>query len=678
MIKVFINNQAIMVPKNASVLEACEALGVYVPRFCYHERLNVAGNCRMCLVEIEKAPKPIAACAFPVSSNMRIYTDTPMVQKARENVMEFLLLNHPLDCPICDQGGECDLQEQAMIFGSDRSRFFYVKRTVGDKNCGPLVKTIMTRCIHCTRCVRFFQDIAGQEDLGTTLRGSDTEIGTYVGKILNSELSGNVIDLCPVGALTSKPYAFTARPWEIKTVETIDVTDSVGANIKINFKETEILRVLPSLNDSLNEEWISDKTRFCFDALKTQRIGSPLAKFENKFVKISWQNFFVQNSNVLKSLLELNSEQVLFVCGNTLDLETIQILKKMTENFGIRLISEDYLNTGNHLMGAIKSNVTFTDVLESDLCLSIGTNTRFESALLNVRLKKRIRMGNFTKASIGLYDDLTYNNQSIGNSLKTLLSIAEGNHFFCQKLVKAKTPFLILGSGLKKRIDGHTLNILIAKLSKVIKIVDEDWLGVNFLPLSSNKVGEFLLGVDSKNKQDFSQIKYVYCVGLNSLSNLLVNFKNSDSFIVVQSPFSDPSLQRGNLILPSTAFSEKEGTFINLEGRVQKTRSVLPGPNLAKNDSIILRSLSHSLSDSKREIEIVKPVVLNFLENKRSFSKSLLFEKQTTLGKVQKTPFKVIISNFFSDSILAKNSQILSRCGSIFKKNYRNYLDIRY
>jgi len=677
MVKVFINNKILFVPKNTSVLEACEAIGVYVSRFCYHERLNVAGNCRMCLVEIEKAPKPIASCAFPVAYNMRVYTDTPMVQKARENVMEFLLLNHPLDCPICDQGGECDLQDQAIIFGTDRGRFFFNKRTVEDKNCGLLVKTIMTRCIHCTRCVRFFQDVAGQEDFGTTLRGSETEIGTYVGKSLNSELSGNVIDLCPVGALTSKPYAFAARPWEIKTTETIDVSDSVGSNIKINFKETEILRVVPALNYSLNEEWISDKTRFCFDALKMHRIGSPFLKTQNKFTKITWKEALIKNANKLKTLLKLNSEQIVFISGNNADLETLQVVKKTAQDFGIRLIPEDFLRLDSNLMSSVKFNTTFTDILESDLCLSIGTNTRFEASLLNVRLKKRTKTGNFTKVSIGLCDELTYSNDSIGNSFKTLIDIAEGKHPFCQKLIKAKNPFIIIGSTLKKRIDAASLDALIFKLTKYTKIINENWLGINFLPLTASKVGESLLGLDTKNKQNFANVKYIYCIGLDSYSNLFSKINVDNVFIVSQSPFSDSLLQKTNLILPSTAFTEKENTFINLEGRFQKTNVILSGPDLAKNDAKIVSLISNEYLAKIRLFPnestlIFQPVALNIKQNKNFFLKNLLFKNFKSTVKIQKTPFKLVISNFFSGNLLTKNSQILLKCASLFKKNYLN------
>jgi len=625
----------------------------------------------MCLVEIEKAPKPIASCAFPVTPNMRIYTDTPMVQKARENVMEFLLLNHPLDCPICDQGGECDLQEQAMIFGSDRSRFFYTKRSVEDKNCGPLVKTIMTRCIHCTRCIRFFQDVAGQEDFGTTLRGRETEIGTYTEKALISELSGNIIDLCPVGALTSKPYAFIARPWEIKSVETIDILDSIGSNIKINFKETEILRVLPVLNDSLNEEWISDKTRFFFDALKRQRIGTPFFKADNVFVKINWLKALEQNSRALEKLLKYKTEQIIFICGNNADLETIQHVKAISQDLGISFIHEDYLNIDYSLMNSVKTNTTFTDILNSDLCLSIGTNTRFEASLLNVRLRKRIRVGNFITACIGLAENLTYSNNSIGNSLKTLIELAEGKHIFCQKLVKAKTPIIILGSAIKKRIDSKSIQSLINNLNKYIKIVDENWLGINFLPLTPNKVGSLLLGQSNQNKLSLKKIKYAYCVGIDDYKNIYSKLSSKNIFIVNQTPFSNSENNKANLILPNTTFTEKKSTFINLEGRVQETKIVLPGPSLARDDLKIILALFSNIVKENHEL---KTNFLNFSRNKKSFNKELQKKKKINYNKIYKTPIKPVITNFFSSNILTKNSIVMSKCANIFKNNYSNFI----
>lgn len=678
MVKVFVNNYAVLVPKNTSVLEACESIGVSIPRFCYHERLNVAGNCRMCLVEVEKAPKPIASCSFPVSPNMKIFTNTPLVKKARENVLEFLLMNHPLDCPICDQGGECDLQEQTIMFGSDRSRFFYSKRGVEDKNCGPLVKTIMTRCIHCTRCVRFFQDIGGQEDLGTTLRGQNTEIGTYIGKNLNSELSGNIIDLCPVGALTSKPYAFSARPWEIKSVETIDVQDGVGSNIKINFKETEILRIVPVLNDTLNEEWISDKTRFSFDGLKNQRLGSPFS-LNYDITKVNWRTALKIFHSHLEKVLKQNPENVLFICGNTLDLETFEKLKQVAQTLGITLVTEEYLNLENNLLSSTKMNTTFSDILKSDLCLTVGANTRFEASLLNVRIKKRVRMGNFVKASIGLRDELTYPNDSIGNSIKTLIEISEGKHSFCQQLVKAKRPFIIFGSAVKKRLDSKALSALIEKLSKYSKVVDEEWLGINFLSSQSNTVGSNLVGISQKNKIKITDKswKFIYCIGLDSFEEKFRFSEDSlkDSYVVFQTSLAFSSLLKikKGLLLPSTTFAERSGTFVNIEGRMQKTSAALISPALAQDDLKIVNALFSKFCKNEILFSSLKNN-FDFSSNRNTFVKNMLipFCKETP-QKVMKTPLTVLLSNFFLSSQVTKNSLIMTKCSSIFKKNYVNF-----
>jgi NADH-quinone oxidoreductase chain G len=672
MIKVFVNNKSVIVPKNTSALEACEAVGIIVPRFCYHERLNVAGNCRMCLVEIEKTPKPIASCAFPVAPNMRIYTDTPLVHKARENVLEFLLINHPLDCPICDQGGECDLQEQTMVFGSDRSRFFYSKRSVEDKNCGLLIKTIMTRCIHCTRCVRFLQDIAGQEEFGTTLRGQKTEIGTYLGKTLDSELSGNIIDLCPVGALTSKPYAFTARPWEVKSAETIDISDSVGSNIKVNFKESEILRILPALNDTLNEEWISDKTRFSFDGLKVQRIAQPYFQINNHFSKIGWRQSIRIFSESIQSFKE---NEILIICGDNLDLSTLKILKLICKSSNISLISENYFEANNNLMSNLRFNTTFSDILNSDLCLTIATNVRFEASLLNVRLKKQIRKGNFVKASIGLADDCTYLNDSIGNSINTFLAIAEGKHSFSKSIAKSKKPLIILGSSIKKRVDSEAISSVIKNLAEYCTIVDEDWFGINFLPLSSNFVGKSFLGIQSNNKINLENKKFIHCVGLDFENKIFSKALKNESFTVVQSPYFAPWFKKANLILPATAFIEKEGERFNLESRVQKTVAVLNGPNLARNDEKIISTLFFE-SLKKNPNKNLGIYVLPIEENKKCFSKNITFTKNNFLSRYFKTPLKPILSNFFSSNIITNNSRTMGKCSSVFKNNYLNFKQI--
>ena len=667
MVKIFINNKVLFVRKNTSVLEACEEVGIQIPRFCYHERLNVAGNCRMCLVEVEKTPKPVTSCAFPVVPEMRVYTDTPMVQKARENILEFLLINHPLDCPICDQGGECDLQEQSLNFGSDRSRFFYKKRGVQDKQCGPLIKTIMTRCIHCTRCVRFFQDVAGDVNFGTTLRGQETEIGAYVTPNLSSELSGNVIDLCPVGALTSKPYAFMARPWEITSTETIDISDSIGSNIRVDSKETEIVRVVPLLNDTLNEEWISDKARFSFDGLKLQRIGNPFLKTDKNFLKLfSWQKA-LKKMKAVKS--NVKPSEILLVCGNTVDLESVQNLKKIAQNTGVTLVSEQFLDLDYNLSPNSRFNTTFSDILESDLCLTFGTNVRFEASLLNVRIKKRLRMGNFKKASVGLTENCTYSNSSIGNSVSTLLQIAEGRHPFCKSLAKAKNPVIIIGTSVKKRLDSSATTSLISNLEKYTNVVSEGWFGVNFLPLSAGNVGASFAGLNTKNNLNMQDKKFIFCIGLDSYKNILKQV-SSNAFLAIQTPFSDVFLKKADLILPSTSFLEKEATFLNVEGRVQQTAVALKGPNLARHDDQILKTI---FAPNLKKISNVN-TFSNFEDNSNSFVKGLYGVTNETPKKIFKTSFKSTVSNFFITNAITKNSLVMAKCFLAFKQNYRNFI----
>jgi NADH dehydrogenase (ubiquinone) Fe-S protein 1 len=389
MLKIYVNNFKVFVQPNTTILEACESIGIEIPRFCYYEKLSIAGNCRMCLVEVEKSPKPVVSCAMPVMDGMKVFTDTPLVKKAREGVLEFLLLNHPLDCPICDQGGECDLQDQALTFGTDRSRFYDFKRGVEDKNIGPIIKTIMTRCIHCTRCVRFASEIAGIGDLGTTARGTNTEIGTYIEKVFQSELSGNIIDLCPVGALTSKPYAFIARPWELKTVDSIDISDAIGSNIRIDYKETEIVRILPRLNEEINEEWISNKTRFMYDGLKHQRLVRPYIKAINNLMVSNW----VDSLSLIKIIFEskvFSKKNIVGICGANNDLETLVSFKNFINSLGSENIGfERNLNINNTYSFNYKFNMDTTKIENSDFCLLIGINPRYEGSLLNVRLRKR-------------------------------------------------------------------------------------------------------------------------------------------------------------------------------------------------------------------------------------------------------------------------------------------------
>lgn len=538
MVKVFIDHRSIEVLKGTTVLQACLQIGVEIPRFCYHERLSIAGNCRMCLVEVEKSPKPVASCAMPVVEGMKIRTSTPLVKKAREGVLEFLLVNHPLDCPICDQGGECDLQDLTMVYGSDRGRFHEYKRGVEDKNIGPLIKTIMTRCIHCTRCVRFASEIAGVQEIGTVGRGKDTEISTYIQKIFHSELSGNIIDLCPVGALTSKPYAFTARSWELKTVESIDLTDAVGSNIRIDVRGSEIMRILPRLNEEINEEWITDKTRFSYDGLKRQRLQSPMIRVEgteSNYRIVNWKDAFsyiaqkineeiAQRKNK-KENSPFSTIDIKAVIGKHADLESTYLLKKLIHKMGSNDI---YLNRFSLLQKKNKQekkyHLTYESVLSSDLrenyllntqltgfektdfCLLIGCNPRFEAPLLNLRLRKAHLQKGLKVFSIGSNDyNLTYPYEKIGNDFNSFVRLIEGRHKDSKCLFQAKFPTIILGMDfiIQNTLDMNTnylfdLFYRIKNIYRTHNHFEGFWNGLNILHADASSVGSLDLGIEGK------------------------------------------------------------------------------------------------------------------------------------------------------------------------------------
>jgi NADH-quinone oxidoreductase chain G len=467
MIKIQIDNKKVEVPANTTVLKACEIIGIEISRFCYHEKLSIAGNCRMCLVEIEKSPKPVVSCSMPVMPGMQIFTGTPLVKKARENILEFLLLNHPLDCPVCDQGGECDLQDQALLFGSDRSRFYELKRGVEDKKLGGLIKTIMTRCIHCTRCVRFSIEVAGIPVLGTTLRGTSTEIGTYLEKKFTSELSGNVIDLCPVGALTSKPYAFISRPWELKTEDTIDIFDGVGSNIRVDFKEYKIVRVIPRLQEEINGEWISNKTRFFYDGLTSQRIRFPEIYKDKKWMRVGWGKAFLE---ICTHLQNQKPAEIAGICSANSDLETQVSFKNLINSFGSENVGfNKNLNLDTVVINNFKPHSTFSDLDKSDWCLLIGLNPRFEASVLNARLRKRYLEGNFTLGYIGFNTNFTYPIEHLGVNITSLRTLKVKN--FLNKLKSKQNPLIIIGSNVYKRKDANQiqvyLNFLILKYKKI-------------------------------------------------------------------------------------------------------------------------------------------------------------------------------------------------------------------
>ena len=703
-IKVTVDGIDVLVTPGSSVLQACELVGVEIPRFCFHERLLVAGNCRMCLVEIEKQIKPVASCAMPVMPGMNIFTDTPLVKKAREGVLEFLLMNHPLDCPICDQGGECDLQDQAMIFGSDKSRYRALKRGVEDKNFGPLIKTIMTRCIHCTRCVRFATEVAGVEVLGTTARGNDTEIGTYVEKMFNSELSGNVIDLCPVGALTSKPYAFTSRPWELKTTESVDVLDSIGSNIRVDARGTEIMRIIPQLNEEINEEWISDKTRFAYDALKRQRLTSPMIKNEDgKLVEVDWLTAFEHIKKNIKLLARSPLHESLAIFGSLTDLETMVIARHLLRSLGSnpRLCSEGGASIENKAFTELFTfNNSIEGIEDADLVLLIGTNPRKEAALINARLRKRFLRGNFTIANIGSNLDLTYPVKHLGLSPNVLKDIAEGYHPFCADLAKAQKPMIIFGEGLQKRSDyAVILRMLLdiqANLNKSVGLVENSIL--NLIQGSANQYGADLLGCDRFDSTDLFWGDLVYLFGVDEQTVNKVASGNKTNFIIYQGHHGFDGLTNVDVVLPSSAYTEKDSLFFNTEGRLQSTRLSLTPPGHAKIDWEIVYGLysflyenetkkllgksvdeltynrTVSYEDEIWEItskinnrsdilalvgnEIPKTKIIGACENSKSLSSDLIGKN----GFYNVTPLKSNVENFYMTDVITKSSSTMAKC----------------
>jgi NADH-quinone oxidoreductase chain G len=669
MIDIYINNIKLKVNKNLTVLQACNAFKIEIPKFCFQENLQIAGNCRMCLVEIENSPKPIASCAMPLMPNMRIFTDTPLVQKARESVLEFLLINHPLDCPICDQASECDLQDQTMIFGSDRSRFFFKKRSVEDKYCGPFIKTIMTRCIHCTRCVRFSNEICGIDDLGTTGRGNKTEINFYYPKIFNSEFSGNLVDLCPVGALTSKPYAFKARSWELKKKEGIDILDGIGSNITVDIFNNEIVRILPKTNFDINKEWISNKTRYFFDSLKYQRLQYPLLKDnENKFHKISW----LESLNIINQKLNtIDSSNIKSIIGNLTDLESIFLLKKILTKLGIsNIYYEHFLKNQNIKINSdLSSNILFNNTLksieESDLCLIIGSDIRKEGSILNIHLINRLKKGNFKIAYIGNKVNFTYPIEHLGLTFQSLINIILGKHVFCKNLKKAKNPLIIIGENIINQKNGFFFLEKLKNLSffkNNINFFNSQASLINFLEITFSKLQRTSLT---------SKLYYLYNT---NLQNQLKISKNS--FIIYQGHHFTKDAQNANLVLPGLTFLEKNGLYINLEGLIQKNEQILNLDTEQRKDSIIYKNIYNFLinknqlkSNSFLKIKDILPYLLkkkikiinNFNINKKYLKININF-------------LDSLVKNNYYTNILEQYSQILINSNKIIKNQSKTLL----
>jgi NADH-quinone oxidoreductase subunit G len=669
--KVKIDGVELEVPAGITVLQACELAGVEIPRFCYHERLSIAGNCRMCLVEVKPGPpKPQASCALPVADKQEIFTTTPLVQKARNGVMEFLLINHPLDCPICDQGGECDLQDQAMGYGFDRSRYHENKRAVPDKELGPLVKTSMNRCIHCTRCIRFATEVAGVEELGATGRGESMEVTTYVEHALSTELSGNLVDLCPVGALTSKPYAFEARSWELSKTESIDVMDGLGANIRIDTRGAQVMRVLPRLNDDVNEEWISDKTRHALDGLRHQRLDRPYVRRGGKLVEATWDQAFGAIEAKLKGL---DGSKVAAIAGDQCDAESMMALKDLMRALGSP--NYDCRQDGAKIdgpRGGYIFNAGIRGIDSADAILLIGTNPRWESPVLNARLRKRYLSGQCTIASIGPAVDLTYPVERLGAGPATLRDLVDGRLGFSEKLKAAKHPLIVVGMGALTREDGAAVMALARDLTEKLNAVREDWNGFAVLHTAAARVGGLDLGlVPGDGGRDVEgilagcekrEVELVYLLAADEIDTKRLG----KAFVVYQGHHGDAGAHRADVVLPGAAYTEKPGTYVNTEGRVQLGQRAGYPPGDAREDWAILRALSERLGKTL-PYDTLDQVRARLVAMSKTFA---AIDQQAAgtwghfgkAGTLTDQPFVSPIANFYMTCPISRASKTMAEC----------------
>ena len=666
-----------------TVLQACELADVEIPRFCYHEKLSIAGNCRMCLVEMEKSPKPIASCAMPATEGMNIKTNTTFVEKARKGVMEFLLANHPLDCPVCDQGGECDLQDQSMYYGVDKSRFVENKRQVREKYMGPLIKTQMTRCIHCTRCVRFATEVAGVPEIGAIGRGENMEITTYLEKAMESELSANVIDLCPVGALTSKPYAFEARPWELKKTESIDVMDAVGSNIRVDTYNWEVKRVLPRLNNDINEEWISDKTRYSCDGLLKQRLDVPYIKKNNKLQKSSWDDAI---SLLVEKFKSTESNKIAGHIGDMINLESALGFKKLfttlkNDNLEFRE-REFYFNSSE------KSNYIFNTSIkrieEADLILLVGTNPRHEATMLNARIRKAFVQKRIPIFSVGDPGDLTYDYNIIGNSTNDIKKIFNKEGEFSKKLLLSKKPIIIIGESALELKSGKYIIEEFKNFLKKNNFINQDWNALNFLPQNASTVGLIDLKILTKEHEEKNpffeklknnQFELLYLLGSDNL-----DIKKKDEFIVYQGSHGDRGAEIADLILPSAAFTEQNGLYENLEGRVQECKKASYPIGEALEDWKIFNLIFKKLGKNENllKFESLRKEALNSLPNFTNLNELPSYKEstnnETNLDFKEEMVSIKELDYFFTNSI-SRASKTMSECRQIKQNSKKTGTD---
>lgn len=676
--KLTIDGIEIEVEPGTSIIQAAEQLGIEIPRFCYHDKLSVPANCRMCLVEVTPGPpKPQASCALACADGMEVQTNSEKVKKARKGVLEMQLINHPLDCPVCDQGGECDLQDQAYAYGFDRSRYAEEKKAMPDKDLGPLIKTIMTRCINCTRCIRFGEEIAGTPVLGQMHRGEDSEIGTFVQQAVKSELSGNLIDVCPVGALTSKPYAFTARPWELKKTETIDVHDAVGCNIRIDSRGREVMRILPRLHEDVNEEWINDRTRFAYDGLSRRRLDRPYVRNgqSGKLEEASWDQAFAVIADRINGT---KPEKIGALAGDLCELESMVALKDFlnglgSDNHECRL---DGMTLDISSRAAYLFNTGIAGIEKADAVLLVGTNPRREATMINARIRKtwmekRVKVGLIAAEEY----DLSYPYQYIGKNADSLEALLDGKHEFAKVLEKAEKPMIIIGAGVFCREDGHALQYLLRTLAEQFKMIGKEWNGFNVLHKDASRVGALDIGfIKEDDGFEIKDMDVLYLLGADSFDPAGINKK---TFVIYQGHHGDKGAARADVILPGAAYTEKNGLYVNTEGRVQRARKAVDAPGEAREDWKIIRALSacagkkelpyndeHALFDRIAEewphlgaLDTLTPAA---------------WKKCGKKGKCGKEDFTSPVSDFYLTNVICRASQVMENASHAFAQDDSN------
>ena len=658
LVNIKINQKEIQVDKNLTVMQACEIAGEEIPRFCYHDKLSIAGNCRMCLVEIEKAPKLVSSCTMPLMEGMSIITNSEKVNAGRKGVMEFLLINHPLDCPICDQGGECDLQDQAMYYGFDKSRYKENKRAVDNKNMGPLVNTIMTRCIHCTRCVRFATEVAGVPELGMLGRGENAEITTYLEQSITSELSGNVIDLCPVGALTSKPYQFKARPWELKRTDSIDIFDSVGSNIRVDSRAEEILRVTPRTNEFINEEWISDKVRFNYDGYYQQRIDIPYIKKNQKLSSSSWEESLKILKNKLKSL------KPLALVGEHVDLETGYAINKFMSNFGkdnVECRTDNQAILEN--LDSYRFNTPLNEIENSDLIILLGTNPKIETPIINHKIFKAYN-NNSRIFNIGENIPLNYQTEYLGEKLSNL-----NNEKLIKALKKSSNPLIIIGSAFLSKIKNIKTLKSIFSFADKYNVITKDKNNLNFLNPYASRVGQLILGNTTKNLcEPFSKLKKEkFEIVLSFGSEHIASEQFDNCFRVYFGHHGDEGAMKSDIILPTPLYTEKNGIFVNIEGRPQEAKKCHNPIGSAKEEWSIIKKLSDEFSFvfEPNTFEQLRSELLKKHTKLSIFHEILSNDNASPIItdiEFEDCKTQYPINNFYMSDIISKNSVTMAKC----------------